>query len=77
MEAPEDLAPPAEPSRIHRLIDERLAANDKPTLWEIVANMRPTHSWRTISAEVHRMSGEYCSDVNLIRWFTRNDKAAA
>lgn len=67
---------PEKPTRLHRRIDDRLAANDQPSLWEIVDTARPHTAWRKIAADVYRRSGEDCSDVNLITWFTQNEAAA-
>ena len=66
---------PDSPTRLHRLIDTKLEPLEV-TAYEIVTTGRNAgKSWRDIAAEIAAESGEACSDVNLISWFT--PKAAA
>ena len=58
-------------SRLARLISEKLTANGHPPLDTLVPQLRRDgHSWRQCSAEVAKLSGEFCSDNNLQRWFS-------
>jgi intein-encoded DNA endonuclease-like protein len=61
---------PRNPTRLHRRIDEKLAANGHSPLDLLVLRHR-SHglSWRAIAAEITIASGEPCSETNLIRWF--------
>lgn len=55
----------AEPSRLYRLIEERLDG----TLAELIAARRPHTSWKDIAAEVTEMSGIEVSWESLRLWF--------
>lgn len=55
----------AEPSRLYRLIEERLDG----TLAELIAARRPQTSWRDIAAEVETLTGIEVSWETLRMWF--------
>ena len=55
----------AEPSRLYRLIEERLDG----TLAELIAARRPHTSWKDIAAEVTETTGIEVSWESLRLWF--------
>ena len=67
----------ASTSRLARLISEKLTANGHPPLDILVPALRRSgSSWRQCSAEVAKLSGEFCSDNNLQRWYSPSEPAA-
>lgn len=61
-------------TRLQRTISAALEANGHPPLDKLIKKLRPGTSWRGCSAEVTRLSGEPCSNVNLMAWYDDDGK---
>lgn len=61
-------------TRLQRFISDALEANGHPPLDKLIKKLRPGTSWRGCAAEVTRLSGEPCSNVNLMTWYAHDGR---